>query len=201
MKVLITCFEPFGIDTINSSEECVKLLPAEIASVRLPVSYRRAPTIAIEQIEAVRPDVVISLGQAVRATITIERIAINIAKAASADNDGYTPDRTAIVAGAPDGIFSPFNVDVISHRLRSKGYPCQVSNTAGTFVCNALYYHLLRSGVPALFIHLPLTAEQAAMRPTHASSLSPKVTSEALQELITILRTDSIEECNSPLAS
>ncbi len=188
MKVLITYFEPFGPDSINSSEECAKLLPPEITTVRLPVSFRRASTITIEQIEAVRPDFVVSLGQAARQTITLERIAINIAKSESADNDGYAPDRETIIAGAPDGIFSTFNVDDLAHRLRSKGFPCQVSNTAGTFVCNTLYYSLLHYGIPTLFIHLPLTPGQSSERPNPVPSLSSKLASEALIHLISILK-------------
>ncbi|MDE7135406.1 MAG: pyroglutamyl-peptidase I [Muribaculaceae bacterium] len=184
MKVLVTYFEPFGDDSINSSEECAKLLPEDIETLRLPVSFRRAPQLAITRVEELRPDMVICLGQAVRPVIALERIAINMANAAKPDNDGYCPHSEHIVSGGSDGIFTTYDVDSLAARLRDSGYPCQVSNSAGTYVCNALYYLLLQRGIPALFVHLPLTPEQARIRPTVTSFVESAL---AAQSIITLL--------------
>ncbi|WP_368044991.1 hypothetical protein [Bacteroides caecimuris] len=86
------------------------------------------------------------------------------------------------------GKFSKFDVDNLAGQMRKNGYPCHVSNTAGTYVCNALCYHLLNFGIPTLFIHIPLTPKQAATRTAPTPSLPSRLTSEALTELIAILQ-------------
>ena len=97
MIILITGFAPFGGETINPSYEAVRLLPDEIAGhtikkQELPVTFQEAPVLLAEKVRAIRPDVLISVGQAGgRPDITPERVAINLMDARIPDNDGFSP--------------------------------------------------------------------------------------------------------------
>ncbi len=166
MRILVTGFEAFGKDSVNASLEVVRRLPDEVAGwglqkVELPVSFSRAPTIAIETIERISPDVVICLGQAPRSAVSLERVAINVMDAKAPDNDGFRPVDEPLIAQAPAAYFSTLPIKRMATAIHEAGIPANVSNSAGTYVCNALMYHILCyaaqhcPGLPAGFIHLP----------------------------------------------
>jgi pyroglutamyl-peptidase len=72
--------------------------------------------------------------------------------------------------------------------LKSRGIPAAVSQTAGTFVCNHVFYglmHALRetTGVRGGFIHVPWLPEQAA---ENQPSLPLTVMVEAIGETIAV---------------
>lgn len=170
MKVLITAFEPFHGDAQNSSLEVLNHLPdrvgeVEVFKLALPVSFADAPAVAIAAIERERPQAVISLGQAgTRSTVNLERIAVNMAHAKNPDNVGRKPYREPVVVGGPDGIFSPVNVDALADALQAEDHQCVVSNSAGLYVCNTLYYRLLHryaTALRVLFVHLPYVDYQS----------------------------------------
>ena len=84
------------------------------------------------------------------------------------DNNGFCPTDMPIYANAPTAYFSNAPIKQMAAAIRDLGYPCKISNSAGTFVCNAVYYAALHeiairqtcpdeSGLPtqAVFIHLP----------------------------------------------
>jgi hypothetical protein len=80
MKVLLTGFEPFGGETINPSWEVAKRVSsegvegAEIVTALLPTVFGKSINEAVRVIEELKPDLVISLGQAGgSAEITVER--------------------------------------------------------------------------------------------------------------------------------
>lgn len=149
MKIFFTAFEPFGGRISNVSAQLLEQLPGPKAL--LPVSFRRAPVLALEAVERERPDLVICLGEAAsRTEICLERVALNLMHAQKPDNDGYRPQHQRIIPDAPDGIFTPIDVDTLAAATGSI-----VSNSAGLYVCNALYYTLLHHRIPTLFIHLP----------------------------------------------
>jgi pyroglutamyl-peptidase len=112
-------------------------------------------------LRGVRPDLVIALGQADRRlAITPERVAINIDDARIPDNAGSQPEDRPVVRGGPAAYWSTLPTKEIVARLRKRGIPADVSQTAGTFVCNHLFYvlmHELRRGprIRAGFVHLP----------------------------------------------
>ena len=115
MRILLTGFEPFGEDTINSSQEAVKAVSCdefddiEIVHRILPVSFKRSGMAVCELIGDTEPDVVIMLGQSGKTDcIKIERIAVNMLDAKKPDNDGYTPDEDCIVSDGPSAYFSSF---------------------------------------------------------------------------------------------
>ncbi len=177
MKLLLTAFEPFGGDTVNSTQEILKMIPgtingAGIVSVCLPVVFGRSVDLLREMIEQERPDAVLCLGQAGgRPVLTPERIAINLEDASLPDNAGQQPVDQAVFPEGPDAFFSTLPVREMTEAIRKEGLPAELSNSAGTFVCNQLMYGLLYllerefPGVRGGFLHLPYLKEQADAHP------------------------------------
>ena len=169
----MTGFEPFGGDQINPSWEIAKALNGQkIAGVNiiarmLPCVFGEALKVLQQSIDEVNPDLVLALGQAGgRSDFSIERIAINIDDARIADNAGAQPIDQPVVNGAPAAYFSTLPIKTMVAELRAAGHPASVSQTAGTFVCNHVFFglqHALHgSGVRSGFMHLPLLPAQAA---------------------------------------
>jgi len=123
-----------------------------------------------------QPDVVLALGLAQgREGISIERVAINVDDARIPDNAGQQPIDTPVVPGGPAAYFSTLPIKRLAQGLQQAGHPVHISQTAGTFVCNHVFYalqhHLHGQGVMSGFVHLPALPEQAARagRPTPPS--------------------------------
>lgn len=176
--VLMTAFEPFGGETINPSWEAVRALEgkkiggATIVIRQLPVVFSEVLNVLNQALEEVKPDAVVSVGQAGgRSDITVERIGINVDDARIPDNAGQQPVDEPIVAGGPAAYFSRLPIKAIVAAVRDAGIPASVSQTAGTFTCNRVMYGLLhwleQQGSPARggFIHIPYLPEQAAKHP------------------------------------
>ena len=173
MAILITSFEPFGGDELNASQEVMNALPdriggAEIVKLCLPVIFGRAAELAAEAAERLRPDAIVCLGQAgKREAITPERAAINVMDAAQSDNDGFQPVDTPVIPGGPAAYFSTLPIKAMVSAMRDIGVPAQISNTAGTYVCNSLMYAMLHytathcPDIPCGFIHVPYLDIQA----------------------------------------
>ncbi|MCR5795619.1 MAG: pyroglutamyl-peptidase I [Solobacterium sp.] len=194
--ILVTGFEPFGEDTVNPSWEAVKLLDDEFEGVRiikklLPVVMGKASDMVLEVLESERPDAVVSVGLAGgRKAVSIERIGINCDDYRIADNGGNTPQDQKIAADGPDGIFATIPVRKIKEALDAKGIPAEISNTAGTYLCNHVLYKTLyacRQGYPHAvsgFIHVPCTPEMAGSRPSMELSMIKDALEEALRVII-----------------
>ncbi|WP_434654900.1 pyroglutamyl-peptidase I [Chromobacterium violaceum] len=171
--VLLTGFEPFGGETVNPSWEAARQLDGEtIAGARvharlLPCVFGAALDELYRQLDALRPDVTIAVGQAGgRPDIAVERVAINVDDARFPDNAGRQPIDEPVVANGPAAYFSTLPIKAIVAGLRERGLPATVSQSAGTFVCNHVMYGLLHRGGPrAGFIHLPFLPEQAIRHP------------------------------------
>ena len=173
--MLLTGFDPFGGEPINPSIEVARRLDswrcsngARVTACELPTEFGRSIDVLTHAIERTRPDLVIALGQAAsRSEISVERIAINIDDARIADNAGSQPIDEPVVRGAPAAYFSTLPIKSIVAALQSAGIAAGVSQSAGTFVCNHLFYglaHLIATRWPHMrggFIHLPLLPEQA----------------------------------------
>ena len=180
-SVLVTGFEPFGGEKTNPSWEVCRKLPKEIAglrveTVRIPCEFRKSIEVIAAAIDREKPALVISLGQAGgRSRLGIERVAINIDDARIADNAGKQPIDELVAPNGPPAYFATLPVKAMAAAVRSAGVPAEVSNTAGTFVCNHLMYGVLHylaasgSRARAGFIHVPYSEAQAA---THSDSPS-----------------------------
>ncbi|MCW5603987.1 MAG: pyroglutamyl-peptidase I, partial [Burkholderiales bacterium] len=150
MRVLATAFDPFGGERINAAQEAVQRLPArtsglEIATAVLPTSYARSHPALEVAISRARPDIVLGIGQAGdRTTLCVERVAVNLQDARIPDNDGAQPEDAPVVPGGPAGYFATLPVKTVVAALHAANLPAEVSMSAGTFVCNHVFYHLMR---------------------------------------------------------
>ena len=140
--LLITGFEPFGGQPVNPSWEAVALLPEtvgdwQLCKMRIPVEYSTAVRLILETAEALKPDAIISVGQAGgRSAVTPEVIGINLRETAIADNAGRLCSGEPIDPEGPDGIFSTLPVREMVASITGKGIPAKLSYSAGAYVCN-----------------------------------------------------------------
>ena len=170
--VLVTGFEPFGGERTNPSWDIVEMLPAKIAGLRVekcrvPCEFGRAIEVVAEAIERHEPAVVLCLGQAGgRSRLGVERVAINVDDAGAPDNAGAQPIDEPIAAGGPPAYFATVPVRAMVAAMRQAGVPAELSNTAGTYVCNHLMYGVLHflaatgRAVRAGFVHVPYSESQ-----------------------------------------
>ena len=190
--ILLTGFEPFNGAAINPSWEAVRALDGwsgpgfAVVARQLPCVFGAANDALRTAVSTLRPDVVIAVGQAGgRSEISLERIAINVDDAAIRDNAGAQPVDVPVVADGPAAYFSTLPVKAIVRALRLRGFPAGVSQTAGTFVCNHVFYGLMHHtaghALKAGFIHVPFLPEQAADRPERPPSM-------ALRDIVDALR-------------
>jgi pyroglutamyl-peptidase len=175
-NILLTAFEPFGGDPVNPSLliarqlDGVTIAGARVVAVELPCVFHRALTALDEALERTRPVLAVALGLAAgREGLSIERVAINVDDARIPDNAGAQPVDEPIAADGPAAWFSTLPIKAIAAALREAGVPASVSQTAGTFVCNHVFYGLQQrlagTDVRSGFIHVPLLPEQAAPYP------------------------------------
>jgi pyroglutamyl-peptidase len=168
--VLLTGFEPFGGDGTNPSWEAVQalhgrqILGHRIVSAQLPTVFGESLATLRPLLRQHRPDLVIGCGLASgRAGLSLERVALNLDDARIADNRGAQPIDTPIVPGGPAAYFSTLPIKSMLAALQEAGIPAEVSQSAGTFVCNHLFYGLMHTlaSTRALrhtrggFIHVP----------------------------------------------
>lgn len=172
-RLLLTGFEPFLGYPINPTMEIVEKLDGatingyEIHGRILTVDFSKSGKNLLDEINKVQPDAVISLGLAGgRHKITPERIAINC-NDGDADNTGNKPENELIFEDGQDGIFSTLPIEQMVKRLIESGLPTEISNSAGTYLCNNVMYHGLyhfqqeNHSVPSGFIHIPASHELA----------------------------------------
>ncbi|MEM1280980.1 MAG: peptidase C15 [Cyanobacteria bacterium P01_H01_bin.152] len=144
MTLLITTFAPWKAhQTTNSSDDLVallcnrQLLPTRTRVLRnLPVHFQLAPSQVIAAMYQYRPTTVVCCGMAeTRSRLNLERYA----------------------HGLGERLETPLNLSQLAAGLEWT----TISHNAGNFVCNALYYELLRHiqkhdlGVQSLFLHVP----------------------------------------------
>jgi pyroglutamyl-peptidase len=177
MRILLTGFEAFGGQKINPSSELIRdltwlgILDQQIHSCLLPVNYETAWPKLQSAIQNSQPDLVVALGQAGgRAAISLERIAINCMQ--SREHGDPKPGEKIINDG-PDGLFSTLPVQSMLEAGLNSGVPTEISNSAGTYLCNYVMYRLLihfqSSTTHAGFIHVPYLPEQVSSSKPEAS--------------------------------
>jgi pyroglutamyl-peptidase len=174
MKALVTGFEPFGGDRVNPSFEALQLLPSrlgavDIATRALPVVYGVALPVLRDAIATTEPDIVLCVGLAGgRTELSLERVAINVDDARIPDNDGNQPIDRPVIAGGPTAYFATLPIKAAVAALREAGIPAAVSNSAGTFLCNHVFYGLMHEAACGArrfrggFLHVPYLPSQAA---------------------------------------
>ena len=179
-RVLLTGFDPFG-DTGRSSQPlnpswlAVKALHGKrigghvVVAAQLPTVFQASIDELTRLLQMHKPALVICVGQAGgRGALSLERIAINVDDARIPDNAGGQPIDTPVVAGGPAAYFSSLPIKAMLQALQGAGVPAEVSQTAGTFVCNHVFYGLMHALATKRgfkrthggFVHVPYLPEQ-----------------------------------------
>lgn len=196
MKIMVTGFDPFGGESINPAYEAVKLLPdniegAEIIKLEIPTVFTRSVIVVEEAIKKYNPDFILSIGQAGgRSSITVEKVAINLAEARIPDNDGEQPLDQKLKDDGENAYFATIPVKAIVNNIREKGIPSNISYTAGTYVCNSIMYNILYltntkyKNIKAGFIHVPFSTQQVTTKPEGTASMPIPTISEAIKYAI-----------------
>ena len=181
-KILLTGFDPFGEENINPATEVVekfsneKIAGYQVKTLEIPTVYKKSVEKIKEKIDEIKPDLVISIGQAGgRTDISLERVAINIDDYRIEDNEGNKPVDKVINPQGENAYFSTLPIKKMVKRINENGIPAKVSNSAGTFVCNHLMYGLLNYiekndlDIKAGFIHIPFLPSQVVDKKNKAS--------------------------------
>ncbi|MGW4485903.1 pyroglutamyl-peptidase I [Amycolatopsis sp. NPDC004368] len=171
MAVLLTGFAPFGGSATNPSWAAVSAVAArrhDVVAVELPVEFTASLPALRAAIEHHRPSLVVCVGEAGgRSSVTPERVAINLVDARIPDNAGDQPVDVPVIADGPAAYFTALPVKAAVAAIQAKGVPAAVSYTAGTYVCNQVFYglmHLITTDFPGLrggFVHVPSAPEQS----------------------------------------
>ncbi len=170
MRVLLTGFQPFGDLQVNPSQLIVEHFQsqprADVVPLVLPTAYQAASESIEQAIHTYQPDAVIMLGVAqTRTAISLERIAVNLDDAKLPDNANVVASGALIAPDGPAAYWSTLPLSALQTALEARDLPVAISNHAGTFVCNHVFYaarHLLEAidpVIPCGFIHVPALAE------------------------------------------
>ena len=196
-RILLSGFEPFAGEALNSSMALVEALVTrdingiELHTLVLPVVRECADEQLLAAIDALTPSHVLMFGEAGGgAQITPERVAINIDDYQIADNAGHQPRGEPVIVDGPVGYFSTLPIDAMVDTMIRAGLPAQVSNCAGTYLCNRIFYramhHIARyqPQIRAGFVHLPWLHEQTHDKPADTPGISVQVLISAAERMI-----------------
>jgi pyroglutamyl-peptidase len=177
MKLLVTAFGPFGGRTRNASSLALAELKHRLPWLNtwvFPVDSVIAPLRLARALRQVKPDAVILLGEAGGSkTIRLETTAWNEMDFRIPDIAGRQPQGRPIAEGAADSLRSTLPLVSIHECLLDAGYPVSYSDDPGRYLCNQLFYQILRrTSVPAGFIHLPYGGELPTRRAADALELA-----------------------------
>lgn len=194
-SILLTGFEPFDGESINPSWQAVLRAqalwdgPEHLHIAEIPVDFDTCDRALAGAIARFAPDLVIAVGQAGgRAGISVERIAINVDDARIPDNAGFQPVDLAIIPDGPAAYFSTLPIKACVAALAEAGIPASVSQTAGTYACNHLFYRLMHSlqterpDARGGFVHIPFAPEQVLGR--DHPSMSVELVTTALLAIV-----------------
>lgn len=201
-KILITGFDPFGGEPVNPAFEAVKLLPeqiagAELVKLEIPTVFTRSAELVEKTIEAEGPDYVLCVGQAGgRASVTVEKVAINLAEARIPDNDGEQPFDQPLREDGDTAYFATLPVKAMVAAIREAGIPANMSYSAGTYVCNSIMYNVLYlldrkfPGVRGGFVHVPYALEQGVGKPADTPTMPLATMVRALEAAVEAIVTN-----------
>lgn len=174
LSVLVTGFDPFGGSAVNPSWDAIHALDGRtiaghrIVGGEIPTIFGASLQRLAALMEEHQPRLVIVTGQAGgRPAISLERVAINVDDARIPDNAGAQPVDVPVLPDGPAAYFTGLPIKAMLKALLDAGVRAEVSQTAGTFVCNHTFYglmHLLAQprwrGVRGGMIHVPWLPEQ-----------------------------------------
>jgi len=197
--VILSHFEPFGGDRINASRivaHKVAGTKSDLRVVELPTVFDDAFIPLMTEIERIKPEAIIMLGQAAgRTAVTPEKVAINWKESTTADNNGYIARGERISISGADAYFSTLPLVEIIDSLQREGLPVSLSFTAGTFVCNYLFYRTMEylaledKGFPAGFVHIPCIPRQTVGK-NGLASMDTALSATILSRMIDMIVVD-----------
>lgn len=165
--ILVTGFEPFGGDITNSSWEAVRNFDgkhfdnATVVVAQLPVVWGKATERLHKLTKFHKPVAVISFGQAGEEPVLLETTAHNVRENIP-DNKKMLPQTLQIYSHAAPALKTTLPLPEIEARLRSAGIPVRLSQDAGTYLCNDIFYALMydpgtddTKKIPRGFVHVP----------------------------------------------
>lgn len=205
MKVLVTGFDPFGGESINPAYEAVNNMQdrigvCEIVKLLLPTVFNKSLQVLETAIEKEQPDMVICVGQAGgRSCLSVERVAINLDEARISDNEGHLPQGIPIKQDGENAYFTNLPTKAIVKALTEHNIPGAISYTAGTFVCNHVFYGLMYMidkkllKVKGGFIHVPYIPEQVLSK-AQMPSMALNTITKALEIIV-----KTAFECNEDI--
>jgi len=182
MTILLTGFGPYTAVERNPSELIVTELEGsrigdhEIAGRVLPVSAESTPAAVRAALDEADPVLALLLGVAPgRTALAVERVAVNVLDFAEPDNDGNVPVDVPIEVDGPVAYFATLPLRAIVDAWQRAGIPGYMSDTAGTYLCNAAMYTALHATaaarLPAGFVHVPSLPDEVARSRTPQPSM------------------------------
>ncbi len=198
--ILLTGFEPFGGSHINPSIEACRALDRReyngyrIKVVEIPLRFDEVRPSLVKAIKDTKPSAIICTGQSGSSTIRLERVAINVADARIAYNCGMKPMDEPIIDDGPVAYFSSLPLRKMLGAIEEDKVPVKISNSAGTFGCNHIFYDLMHYikendlGIPGGFIHVPSLPEQAMKK--QGPSMSLDLIVKALEMAVKVIAED-----------
>jgi pyroglutamyl-peptidase len=201
---LLTGFEPFGGSDVNPSILACRELEGrtfngyKVVVEEIPLRFHEINDIIKGHVSKYRPAAVVSTGQGGGGGLSVERVAINVGSARMPYNCGYKPVDEPLNAEGPVAYWTRLPYRGILEGLKEAGVPARLSNSAGTFGCNQIFYHLMDHlategiDIPAGFIHVPRLPEQAlnGRSPSMSLDVSANALDVAIKALVSELKSD-----------
>jgi pyroglutamyl-peptidase len=199
MKILLSGFDPFADMAINSSQAIVQQLEkhwkhgkqVQLTTEILPTVYDAAEERIRSLIREIRPDIILCLGVAEdRSEINLEHRALNCDNETAPDNAGDVRLGQQIADG-PSSYMSTLPLEEMRNALERDGIPVALSDSAGTYVCNHVFYTALheveRLNLVAKcgFVHVPVMDER------HRHGLPLEMMVSAIERCLDVIVTRS----------
>jgi pyroglutamyl-peptidase len=193
LRVLLTGFGPFPGVPHNPSAWLAEALAAALPALDcdlhwqvLPTEWETVAALVPGLHQTLQPHVMIHFGLSERSkTFRIERSAHN-RTAPRPDAKGALPSSAMILAQRPDRLDTRLPAAILAAYLRAQGLAVTTSHSAGSYLCNFLYYLSLDRGARqenaplALFVHIPLTS-------AHGGPFSEAQLLQGAQELLRLV--------------
>jgi len=192
-RVLLTGFNPFADNQVNPAQKVVeRMTPLSIPGIQLdtliiPTEWEASAQHLQSKLDNRSYDLVVMLGLAATSqTIRLETTALNINRAKIPDNAGEVRNPRLIQKDGPPLLQSGLPIETLQQKLTAKGFPVSISDHAGTYVCNHLYYHALShpNAKEALFVHIPSTEDCLV---AHTVYTKPIIASQSIIACLTEL--------------
>lgn len=201
-RILVTGFEAFNGQTINPSLEILNLLKLNdnfhLQTLALPVVYGKAYEEIAKVLLENHYDFILMIGQAAgRESICLERVALNWRDSSLPDAQKITHSESPIDSSLPPAYFNKLPLNSWAKEIQNLGYPVTVSTSAGSYVCNDLYFLMFKhmqnnnaQKTPLLFVHVPLCEQQVELN-KNQKFLPLSVMTETIEKLIHLIKASS----------